>query len=259
MVISPFSTTDSSVRGATKTVLYGHSGVGKTTAIADYYNKWGKGLILSGEAGLKSLSNIEIDYLPFHSFNRSIKDRYSFVDLMRFVSSDEFKKREYKWLAVDSCTELSQRCFEDAEIETKDNPSNFELWNVYGANIRKTLKWIRDRDCHVICTFLADSQEDANGINKVMPMMTQAKIAKWIPSLFDYVFALVRTSDEEGGKTIVRRQIYTEGVKGCIGKARDPHRRLSPVENTDKVTDLLDRVMMTKDQFQTMQKKGASV
>ena len=48
MVISPFSTTDSAVRGATKTVLYGHSGVGKTTAIADYYNKWGKGLILSG-------------------------------------------------------------------------------------------------------------------------------------------------------------------------------------------------------------------
>ena len=62
MKIKPFKTSDVS-NIALNILLYGHAGCGKTTQIGKMHDRYGKGLVLSGEGGLTSISDKEIDYL----------------------------------------------------------------------------------------------------------------------------------------------------------------------------------------------------
>ena len=254
MKITPLKTNDGSVSGASKTLLYGHHGTGKTAMIGQYHKAFGKGLVLSGESGLSSISNMEIDYLPFSSFDRPTKDgEYSFKDLCAYVMSPEFAKQEYKWIAIDSATELSQRCFADVEVEFANNANGFEKWGVYERKITAALKWVRDLDMHVLITALASEEQDDNGVTNYWPMLVQKKVQKLIPALYDHVFCLVRKTSETNGKLDVKRYLVCDQINGWHGKTRDPHRRLAAFEECDDVTELLRRIYMTEAQFKKHQ------
>ena len=113
-------TSDIQKGGATKVLLYAHHGYGKTYQCRFYQKRYGKGLIISGEAGLKSVEDVNIDYLPFTSWNgnHSPEDgKYSFTGIVKMLQSDEFLTAGYKWLAIDSLTELSERLIEHLEKE----------------------------------------------------------------------------------------------------------------------------------------------
>tara|TARA_R110000851_G_scaffold45939_5_gene112160 strand:+ start:599 stop:1393 length:795 start_codon:yes stop_codon:yes gene_type:complete len=252
MKITPLKTNDISVVGASKTLVYGMHGSGKTTQCANYAKRFGKGLILSGESGLSSISDLDCDYLPFATFDRvTTKDgEHSFRDLTKFVMSADFKAAGYKWIAIDSATELSQKCFADVEHELGDAAKNgFEKWSLYERKITAALKWVRDLDMHVLITALAAEETDDNGQTNYWPMMVQKKVQKLIPALYDNVFCLVRKTSEQKGKVSVRRYLITDQVGGWHGKTRDPHRRLSAAEECDDVTDLIERIYMTKSEF----------
>ena len=109
---------------------------------------------------------------------------------------------------------------------------------------------------HVVITALAAEETDDNGVVNFWPMLVQKKVQKLIPALYDHVFCLVRKTTENNGKIDVRRYIITEQVHGWHGKSRDPYRRLSPTENTDDVTELLERIYMTQEQYSDYLKKG---
>ena len=68
-MFKPMSTSDVTENEPTKTLLYAHHGYGKTYQCRYYQKRFGKGLILSGEAGLKSIEDVAIDYLPFSSWD----------------------------------------------------------------------------------------------------------------------------------------------------------------------------------------------
>ena len=55
MKIKPFKTSDVNSLHL-NILLYGHGGAGKTTAIGRFADTFGKGLIISGEGGLSSIS-----------------------------------------------------------------------------------------------------------------------------------------------------------------------------------------------------------
>ena len=256
MKITPLKTNDGTVSSASKVLLYGHHGAGKTTQIKNYSREFGKGLILSGESGLSSIADIDVDYIPFTSFDRDPKDGYSFKQIMTHIMSDEFKSKEYKWIAIDSISELSQRCFADVLAASGKDNITFEEWANYERKITFALKWVRDLPMHVLITALAVEESDDNGVTNYWPSLVQKKIQKGAPALFDHVFCLLRKTQEQGGKVDVKRFIVTDEVRGWHGKARDAHRRLSPIEDTDDVTDLLKRIYMTEDQFADYQRKG---
>jgi len=250
MKITPLKTNDATVAEASKTLVYGPHGSGKTTQCANYAKRYGKGLILSGESGLSSISDMAIDYLPFSTFDREPKDgQYSFKQLMQYINSDDFRNEEYKWIAIDSATELSQKCFADVEAETAGSQNNFEKWGVYERKITFALKWVRDLPMHVLITALANEENDDNGVTNYWPMMVQKKVQRLIPALYDNVFPLVRKTSEQGGKVSVRRYLITDNVNGWHGKVRDPHRRLKPFEEVDDVTELLSRIYMTDAEY----------
>jgi len=256
MKITPLKTNDGSVSSASKVLLYGHHGAGKTTQIKNYKKAFGKGLILSGESGLSSIADVDCEYIPFTTFDREPKDGYSFKQIVAHIMSDEFKSQDYKWIAIDSISELSQRCFQDVIAQSGKDNITFEEWANYERKITWALKWTRDLPMHVLITALAVEESDDNGVTNYWPSLVQKKIQKGAPALFDHVFCLLRKTSEQNGKVDVKRYIVTDEVRGWHGKARDAHRRLSPIEDVDDVTELLRRIYMSEEQFDQYKRSG---
>jgi phage nucleotide-binding protein len=249
-------------------LLYGHGGAGKTTAIGKFADTFGKGLIISGEGGLTSISDKDIDFLPFYSFDHPVdKDQYpngySFKEIMSFIRSPEFREAGYKWLAVDSITELSRRAFNEANAENPDKNNNFKPYQIYSQKIDPLIGDLRDLPIHTIVTALAAEEQDDNGKTHFWPMLHQKSKQKKYIGDFDLVCALVtktETQKVQGGKDkmALRRYMLCDQVHGWHGKNRDPHGRIRPVEEGTDVPELVNRMMMTKEQFEKTKRVGVA-
>lgn len=243
-----------------KVLLYAHHGWGKTYQCRYFEQKYGKGLIISGESGLVSLSDVDIDVAEFTSWDGAHDpDRqvYSFKGLCRMIATPEFADAGYKWIAIDSLTELSDRCMDEIERGYKD-PSDLRKWQDFQRQLKGALKWVRDLPYHVYVTCLTKTDKNANDEPEYWPAVAQKAVGENLPALFDHVFCGVRTTvtDATTGRTDVKRLVITDAVNGWHGKARDPRNRLKPIEETANIVDLLERMGMPDDEFEKLTKKA---
>lgn len=243
--------------GPTKVLLYAHHGYGKTYQCRYYQKRFGKGLIISGESGLKSVEDVDIDYVPFSSWDGSHDPEggvYSYRGICKMIATEDFQKAGYKWIAIDSLTELAERLIEHLEVEHKHNNNGFQLWADYSRMMIGTLKWIRDLDMHVYVTCLAAEEQDANDVTQYWPFVKGQKVAKQIPALFDHVLCGVRTTEKnDQGMPKVSRYVVTDEASGWHGKVRDPRQRLKPYEKVEDITELLARMSMPDDEWEKYQ------
>ena len=248
------STKDIQKDGPAKVLLYAHHGWGKTYQCRYFQKRYGKGIIISGEAGLKSVEDVDIDYLPFSSWNGKHDPEegvFSFRGIVKMLGSDEFKKAGYKWIAIDSLTEMSERLVEQLENEWKEKgkTADFQMWGEYNRLMLGSLKWIRDLPYHVYVSALAKEEKDANDVTQYWVLVKGQAVSKHVPALFDHVFCGVRTTEKtEGGRPKVKRYVVTDEVSGWHGKARDPLNRLKPYEEVDDITELLERMANGEEQ-----------
>lgn len=259
---TPPSTKGAGLNEPHKVLLYGHHGWGKTWQVRNFAKQYGKGFLLSGESGLKSLADVDIEYAPFTSWDGPHDPDngvFSFRGLCRWVASKEFKDAGYKWIAVDSLTELSDLLYAWAEEQTKGEKNRFAVWELYGKTMLSTLKWIRDLKLHVYVTSLAaEATDDNTAATDYWPMVKGAKVARNIPAIFDHVFCAIRRTTDEEGDTKVLRFIVTEEVKGWHGKVRDPFNRVQPVEETNDLTELLERMTRSPEEEEKRRKALAT-
>lgn len=253
-MFKPKSTSDAKVDGPTKVLLYSHHGFGKTYQTRFYQEKYGPGLLISGEAGLKSISDVDIDYLPFTSWDGRHdpeKEIYSYRGICREIATPEFREYGYKWIALDSLTELSERLLDFLEEEHKGSPNKFAIWQDYSRLMLGTLKWLRDMPIHVYVSCLAKEESDDNGVTQYWPLTKGQAVSKHIPALFDHVFAGVRVAEKDAaGVTKVKRFLVTDEVGGWHGKVRDPRGRLRPYEPAEGgIPNLLKRMSMSDEEF----------
>lgn len=245
-------------------------GWGKTTQATHMAERYGKGFILSGEGGLMSVVSAGIDYLPFTSFDGKTDPdagEYSFRDLFRWLKTAEFRDAGYRWLMIDSLTELSDLIMkastaaaEAAVAGTDKKVNGFEAYSQHNAWLIGACKAIRDLQMHVVMTALVKSSDDENGNRQHFVMVNGKQAQQQLPGIFDHVFCGIRTA----GKTDtadtkkVHRYIVTDDVKGWPGKTRDEKHRLKPVEHSGNICDLLHRLEMTDDEFATVKSAKAS-
>lgn len=228
------------------TLLLGHSGSGKTTQAANYQRKYGKGLILSGEAGLISLSDQAIDFIPLTSFNgkhHPVDGLNSFVGICKEISSPAFKDLGYRWIMLDSLTELSDMIFVETEAEISRSGKNdgFKVYADYAKTMIGALKWFRDLPYEVICTSLVKEDTDADGRVAYLPLLRGQATQRQIAGLYDNVFALIKKEKRNpDGTSEVKRFIVTDEVHGYCCKYRSPSRPLKPIEDESDVTKLFD-------------------
>jgi hypothetical protein len=253
VTFKPLNTRDAST-SFRKILVYGNAGTGKTTQAINYQRYFGPGFIISGEAGLSSIRGAGIDYLPFQSFDGKVDEAngvYSFRHICRLIQSPDFKAAGYKWLMVDSITELSDMVMswatakaEQAAKEQGRNLNNFDLYRDYGDAMMAACRYIRDLPYHVILTALAKESENESGTRDIWPAVNGNKLQSQIPGIFDCVFALVKgmSKAEQGKPPEIRRFIVTDEIRGYHCKARDEKRLLKPIEETADITTLIKRL-----------------
>ena len=197
--------------GPIKVLLYAHHGYGKTYQCRNFENRYGKGLILSGESGLKSVEDVNIDYIPFSSWDKENdpeKGVYSFKGIISIIKSKDFADAGYKWICIDSLTELSEQLVAHLEKEHEHSANGFQMWGDYNRIMLGALKWIRDLPLHA-------------------------------------------TEKNDQGTPRVRRYVVTDEVSGWHGKVRDPRNRLKAYEQVDDITALFARMAMPDDDHDT--------
>ena len=253
-----------------KCLLYAPHGFGKTTQMKHYQEAYGPGFIISGESGLSSIRSAGIDYLPFTSWSGETdpdEDKYSFVDIFKWIRSKAFKEKGYKWIGVDSLTELSDHAIaaanaaaEQKAAETNSKVNGFEVWSQYATQMIGACKAIRDLPMHVILTALAKEGQDADGENEYWPMVAGKQVQTQLPGIFDVVFCGVRSTSGDKSKGMrVERYIVTDDVKGWHGKVRDEKRRLKAVEHESDITKLFERMDMSDSDYEKWIKQQKKV
>lgn len=263
------STRTAGIENQSKTLFYAHHGWGKTYQCRYYQQRYGKGLIISGESGLMSVSDVDIDFLPFTSWDGAHdpdNDVYSFRGIVGMMRSEEFAEQGYKWVAIDSLTEVAERLMEHLEreqakkVKAGAKPNGFEIWADYNRLLIAALKWVRDLPLHVLVTALAKDETDANDKTHYWPHVKGQAVSKQVPAIFDHVFCGDKV-DEEDADGVVRpkRFVITDTVRGYHGKTRDPNHRLTAVEQVSDITELLARIAMPQsewDELNTTTDKG---
>ncbi|NCW68969.1 MAG: hypothetical protein EBV86_10435 [Marivivens sp.] len=234
--------------GPSKTLLIAHHGFGKTYQCRYYAERYGRGLILSGESGLKSVEDVDIDYLPFSSWDGKHNPDdgvFSFKGIVKMMATNDFKDAGFKWIAIDSLTEMSDRCLTEVrdDYKRRGDANTFQVWADYNHAMIGALKWVRDLPLHVYVTCLAKEETDANDSTHYWPMVQGRGVSKQVPALFDHVFCGVKTTEKASdGKPKVSRYVITDEVNGWHGKTRDPRNTLKAYEKCDDVTSLLARI-----------------
>lgn len=248
---APKSTKGAGLSEPHKVLLYGHHGWGKTWQVRNLQNRFGNGLLLSGEKGLKSLADVDVPHIPFTSWDGPHDPDngvFSFRGIAAWISSADFRAQGYNWLAMDSITELSEMIYAWAQKETEGTKNGFALWELYGQKMIGTLKWIRDLPLHVYVTSLAAESTDDNANADYWPHVKGNKVAKHIPAIFDHVFCAIKRDTTKGETVETERYIVTEQMHGWHGKVRDPFNRINAIERTDDITELLDRMTRTPEE-----------
>ena len=256
MAFKPMNTKDETT-SFRKSLLYAAAGWGKTTQAKHYKRHYGKGFIISGEAGLSSIRSEGIDYLPFTSFDGPVDEAagvYSFVHICKIINSQEFKDAGYKWIMLDSLTELSDMTFSWAEAKAIANAAatgkkvnGFETWGEYKDKMVGACKYIRDLPYHVVITALAKSTDDDNGDTMHLPLLQGSAVQAQIPGIFDNVFCgVIRTTKNPDGTSSTNRYVVTGGYAGWQGKVRDEHGVVQLVEETGDITSVLMKMDVAK-------------
>lgn len=248
MTFTPLKTDDLSTN-KTKTLIYANAGWGKTKQAAYYQAAFGPGFVISGESGLITLARDKIDYLPFSKWDdESEGNGASFKSIAKQMMGADFKAMNYKWLMVDSLTELADVCFKHHNDKVYKN--TWDLYGDYGAALLGAVKWFRDLPYHVIVTSLVKEDHDDNGAPEYWPMLKGNIVQRQITGIFDNVLGgIIRTKyaedDEMRVRPIVDRFMVTGRVGGWIGKVRTPYpERVKPVEKADSGIPFLIRKML---------------
>ena len=209
MAIELRTTKGATVSGV-RALVYGGSGVGKTTLIRTLPNP----IILSAEAGLLSLSGSDIPYIEITDIEK-LKEAYTFV-----VSSD------YSSVALDSISEIAEICLSAEKKKTKDGRAAYgALAEIIGDLIRA----FRDIPGKNIF-FIGKMEKVQDGEGKILygPSMPGKTLTEGLAYHFDLVMPLIAGKNSEG-EVIRALMTQTDGIY----QAKDRSGRLEVWESPD--------------------------
>lgn len=171
-----------------KCLVHGPSGAGKTTLCCTTGEPT---LIISAESGLLSVRDAP-DYIRA----AEIETLDDLEELYEFLVEDECET--FKWVALDSITEIAERVLFFEKGEAKDPR---QAYGKLTDRMMDLLRRFRDlRGYHVIMSCKQSRITPDSGPSFYGPMMPGQQLPQQIPYLFDEVFALRVEEDEEGEK-----------------------------------------------------------
>lgn len=205
-----------------KVLVHGPAGAGKTRLAATVE----KPLIISAESGLLSLRDYTLPVWKVENLE-GMRGAY-----------EEAKKDDYKWIVLDSISEIAEVCLAEEKKNNKDARKAYgEMQDVMTALIRS----FRDLPKHVYMSAKQEKiKDEVSGAILFGPSAPGQKIPQAMPYFFDLVFALHNWKNEEG---IIERALQTQ--RDTQYEAKDRSGRLDFFEPAD--LGAIERKILGKD------------
>jgi hypothetical protein len=168
------------------------------------------------------------------------------------MQTPEFKAAGYKWVMLDSLTELGDviMTWATAKAEREAAEANKKVnglakYGDYADKMIGACKWVRDLPYHVIIAALAaETENEDTGVKSIEPLVQGTKAKAQIPGIFDNVFGgvlqAVKATKDTPAET--KRFIVTGSYAGFKAKVRDENNAALLVEETGNVCDVLRKI-----------------
>ena len=202
-----------------KMIVYGESGVGKTTLLATANEPT---LIISAEAGLLCLANKDIDVFDISKDDAgniipAVKRIERLRDVYNYLVAPETKDK-YKWVMIDSLSEIADIVNASAALDHSGDKEKFLRWGAYNEKMTTIIKLFRDLNYNVVFTALSKVEKDETG-KRYHGYSMSGSIADRLPQYFDECFYIYVTPEGERklvcGKT---EQTMTKDRSGRLEK-----------------------------------------
>lgn len=203
--------------------VYGASGMGKTSLAKTLPHN--EVLILDAESGISSLVGTKIDVISLsRDDNGTLIPEEKRVNRLKefnaYVQTPEAKKK-YKYIFIDSLTEISQNIFKKMSTEF----DGFQIWNEYGQAMSDLMKFYRDIGHYVVIfTSLEGIIENSDGKMSAHPDVGGKKVKERVLPQFDQVFRMVVDSEKN-------RMFVTKTTDKS--QAKDRSNKLAELEKPD--------------------------
>lgn len=187
-----------------KVLAYGQAGAGKTTALATAPAP----IILSAEAGLLSLSHVDVPYIEVTSL-ASIGEAYEWL-----TESEEAK--QYQTVCLDSLSEIGEVLLIEEKTRNPKDPR--QAYGAMADQMTHLIRMFRDLPGkNVVMTAKLEKSQDEQGRMLWSPSMPGSKVGQALPYFFDEVLALQIHRDAEGNST---RAFLCESDGSWVAKDR---------------------------------------
>jgi len=171
-------------------IIYGESGVGKTSLVKQFPSE--NSLVLSAEDGLLSIKDHSVDYV-------NVKSLEDVKEVIKTIVT-----KEHKYIFIDSITELSQNHYsyllkkygKIASDNGKDVSSyGLKIWGDFGNDFSDVFKELRRLEKTVVALCLEKEKENEVGKKVSMPDI-YGKTAERIIAWFDECFRMMVKGDK---------------------------------------------------------------
>lgn len=201
-----------------KMLIYGLSGVGKTTLAKTIGEPT---LIISAESGLLSLADAEVDVIEITTDDNgnvlSPSDKIArLAQVYKYLLNPETQKK-YKWVFIDSLSEIFQNLIEHLYTQFPERKDALPMWGEFSKKTRSIIKSFRDLpNYNVVFTALSIREKSEEG-RFVTTLDLNGKIQHQITAFFDEVFYMTIATDADGND---KRLLLTQNTENTVAKDR---------------------------------------
>ena len=202
-----------------KMLIFGESGSGKTTLAKTIKEPT---IIISAESGLLSIAGSGIDVIDITLDDEGkllSKDKRieRLQEAYLYLLTPEAKAK-YKWVFVDSLTEINSCMFDKLRVEFPDLSDNLKLYGQLAQNMRSLIKSFRDLpQYNVVLVALSAIDKDENN-KRFIGVDLIGKIAGQVNGYFDEVLYLHVDPENENKRVLITGKTEKINCKDRSGR-----------------------------------------